>query len=736
MILAMVLALASAVPPAVPQAVAHCQALALRQPVAAPACYQQLADSQDPYLKAEGLWGLEQYDAANNEFRLAAAADDRNPEVRVRWGRLFLARFNDSDAESLFQEALQRDPKCADAYLGEALVSADGFDGKALEYAHKAVALDPTLAEAHVLLATLALEDSDPATAVAEADLALKAEPEDVDAMAVHAAIAVLAAAPNASGAGGTWLAKIAAIAPKYGAADQAIADQLVLNRRYDEAVAWYRKATALEPELWSAHSALGITLMRLGQAAEPQAELEAAYDHGYRDAATVNSLRLLDSYKNFDLINDGSFVLKLDKKESALLRPYFEQVVRDALKAYSAKYDMTLPGPVQVEAYPNHEDFAVRSVGLPGLGALGVTFGTVVAMDSPSGRKPGDFNWGSTLRHELDHVFVLTATHHLVPRWFAEGLAVHEETQANPEWGDRITPDILVAIHDGKLLPIAELDRGFMHPSYSGQVEVSYYQAGRICDFIQARWGAAKLVEMVHDFAVPTTTPEVLHAALGVTPAAFDTQFRAWLAHDLGAVPGNFESWHNDLKALVAMAAVQPPPYAELATLAQKVRDLYPDYIYDATPYGYLATAYEGEGQNAEAAQALSDYEHRGGHDPALLKQLADLETKLKQPALAAATLDRINYIYPNDADLHRQLGALWLETKNYEGAVREYQAVLDLHPLDQAGAEYHLAEAYFEAGKLDPAQDHVIASLVAAHDYRPAQDLLVKIMDAKKAH
>ena len=71
----------------------------------------------------------------------------------------------------------------------------------------------------------------------------------------------------------------------------------------------------------------------------------------------------------------------------------------------------MKLSGPVQVEVYPDHEDFAVRTLGMPGLGALGVTFGNVVAMDSPSGRKPGDFHWASTLRHEMSHVFVLAAT-------------------------------------------------------------------------------------------------------------------------------------------------------------------------------------------------------------------------------------------------------------------------------------------------------------------------------------
>ena len=138
-------------------------------------------------------------------------------------------------------------------------------------------------------------------------------------------------------------------------------------------------------------------------------------------------------------------------------------------LATYEKKYQMTLPGPVQVEVYPNHEDFAVRTMGMPGLGALGVTFGEVVAMDSPSARKPGDFNWGATLWHEMSHVFILTATNHRVPRWFTEGLAVHEEGQRSPEWKNRATPDVLAAIRDKKLLPVAQLDRGFVFPRLPG---------------------------------------------------------------------------------------------------------------------------------------------------------------------------------------------------------------------------------------------------------------------------
>ena len=100
--------------------------------------------------------------------------------------------------------------------------------------------------------------------------------------------------------------------------------------------------------------------------------------------------------------------ILKLQKKEADLLQPYFETVAKRAMATYEKKYKMKLPGPVQVEVYPDHEDFAVRTLGMPGLGALGVTFGEVVAMDSPSGRKPGDFNWASTLWHEMSHVYHL----------------------------------------------------------------------------------------------------------------------------------------------------------------------------------------------------------------------------------------------------------------------------------------------------------------------------------------
>jgi len=698
----------------------------------AAACYQSLTLSADPYLRAEGAWGLELYQDANNEFRTAVARADGNAQYRVRWGRLLRERFNNAEASNLFTEALERDARNASAYLGLALVGADGFDRKAREYAEKALELDPKLAEAREVLATLALEDSNAAEAVKQADLAIQVAPDALDAFAIRAAVELLAdRSPDA------WVGRMLQVNPAYGQGYALMALQLVMNRRYDEGITYYRKAIDLDPRLWSARSQLGINLMRLGQEDEPRRQLEMCWNNGFRDKPTANSLRLLDSYKNFTVVTNAQTIVKLDTKEAALLRPYVDDVVKRAMTTYAQKYKMTLPGPVQVELYPNHEDFAVRTDGLPGLGALGVTFGTVVAMDSPSGRKPGSFNWAATLWHELNHVYVLTATRHRVPRWFAEGLAVHEEGLGNPAWADRLTPDVVVALKDKKLLPVSQLDRGFIHPDYPGQILVSYYQAGRVCDYIQERWGADTLVELVHKFAELKPTPDVIEQSLGLALAAFDEQFQTWLYQNAGPIVTKFDEWRTGLAHLVELVNSGQPDAA--LQEGETVRRLYPEYVQDANAYEFLAQLKSAKADKSGAVAVLLDYRKFGGSNPATLKKLASLQEEMGQARDAAATLDAINDIYPvNDEDLHHRLGALWLKQENYPGAVREYAAVVALHPLDKAGALYDLAQAYFAARELDKAEKTVLGALEAAPGFRPAQQLLLKIEDAapKRRH
>ena len=69
------------------------------------------------------------------------------------------------------------------------------------------------------------------------------------------------------------------------------------------------------------------------------------------------------------------------------------------------------------------------------------MSFGSTLVMDSPSAEDPGNFNWASTMWHEIAHAFHLSMSDHRVPRWFTEGLAVHEQHEARPYWGLQASP-------------------------------------------------------------------------------------------------------------------------------------------------------------------------------------------------------------------------------------------------------------------------------------------------------
>jgi tetratricopeptide (TPR) repeat protein len=95
-----------------------------------------------------------------------------------------------------------------------------------------------------------------------------------------------------------------------------------------------------------------------------------------------------------------------------------------------------------------------------------------------------------------------------------------------------------------------------------------------------------------------------------------------------------------------------------------------------------------------------------------------------------AIATLEKINLIDPVfDTDSHRHLGDLLMDTRDFGAARREFAAVLALHPLDPAQANYDLARACHAAGDAQCAMDAVLAALEIAPDFRPAQKLLLEL-------
>jgi tetratricopeptide (TPR) repeat protein len=703
--------------------VAQCEALRHHGDPDMRLCYQKLTRSNDPGTRAEGFWGLGNWKQANEEFIVAVKAQPKDANLWARRGRLFLEMDQRGDAADWFENALEINKDYAPAILGQALISADGFGGNAAELAKKALALDPKLFEAQELMARVALEDGNLDKAEAEAKKALDISPEALNAMAILATVDWLRDKPSTP-----WMDRALKINPMYGEGYGMAGHFFVINRRYDEGISAYRKAIEIKPDLWSAKVALGISLMNFGEEAEPRKLLEEAFNAGYLNTGMKNSLKLLDKYKDYETFKTPTTVLRLEKHEAALLRPYFQSELDRALATYEKKYHYHIDTPVQVEVYPNHDDFAVRTLALPGIGALGVTFGTYIAMDSPSGRKPGEFHWASTMWHELSHVYVIAMTKSRVPRWFTEGLAVFEETgNGHPDWGDRLDPEAINAIKEKKLLPIADLDRGFVHPTYPMQVIVSYFQGGRICAFINEKWGYDKLLAMIHDFAELTPTPQVIEKEFQMKPEEFDKQFLSWLDAQTHTTVAGFDEWKKAIRGI--SDSQKAKKWDDVIKQGTAIRDLYAEYVEPANVYEFLAEAYLAEDKKTEAMKELERYSTIGGRNPGTLKRLASLETEAGHKDVAAKTLERLNVIYLEDEPAHKQLGDLYMDLKNSNGAIREYGAVLAGKPIDVAGAHYQLALALQGAKRTDEARDEVFSALEAAPGFKPAQKLLLEL-------
>ena len=113
--------------------------------------------------------------------------------------------------------------------------------------------------------------------------------------------------------------------------------------------------------------------------------------------------------------------------------------LAQEALKTLSAKYQFTPKGPILIEIFPNHDDFAVRTLGLPGMiGALGACFGRVVTHGLAARRAPpGTFSLAG------DAVARAGARHHAADVESARAALADRrafrstrKAQARPEWG------------------------------------------------------------------------------------------------------------------------------------------------------------------------------------------------------------------------------------------------------------------------------------------------------------
>jgi len=701
-------------------------------------CYARLLESQTPIVQAEAAWAVGDIQRANQLFRDTLQNNARAVQPRVRWARLFLQTHQYSDSVELFGEALKAFPNDVHAKLGLASVYAERFEGQARPLVEEALKLDGDLIEAHLLTASMDLEEGQLEDAEKALDRAMRVvNKEKLPPLEVYTLRASLEMSRGNSP--DPWIKRILDYNPRYGAMYQQLAHFEIMRRRYKEATVLLRRAVEVQPDLWAAHAELGSNLLRLGNVDEARTHLQAAYSGDPYSPTTVNSLRLLDRIDEFSISEDPVVIgqdtyqvqLRLHKKESELLRPYVLDLTGRSIQSFSQRYGFKPREPITVELYPDHDDFAVRVAALPGIGLLGVTFGYVVAMDSPSSRPTSEFHWGSTLWHEMAHVFMLELTDHYVPRWLSEGISVFEEWRTGPTPGVAVTPEAIAALEKKQFLPVADLDSGFIRPSYPGQVQVSYMQSGLVCLFIEQRWGFEQLGALLRQFDGKRTTAQAIEATFKIAPAAFDKEFDTFVRTRFANVLANFDDWQQQVQA--ARQAIQKERWADAIEPARRAVALYPEHIGGDSAHLKLAKALDKLNRRADAIVALEDYRRAGGWDPIALRELGRWLDDAGRTQDATDVMVALNFSDPLNAEVHAQLGERLLTAGRNEEALREYQALLALNALDQAPAHYGMARALREMGDTAGSRRHLLDALATAPHFKPAQALLLKMIEER---
>jgi tetratricopeptide (TPR) repeat protein len=679
---------------------------------------------------------------ANNFFRDAGRAGAAPASVETAWGRLFLEKYNAPEALKSFQAAIESDPQWAPAYAGLARVLEDEDPPKAAEAAEKAIAIDPQLADAHLLLAGLHLDSDRDAEARAEIEKILAFNPSQLEA---HAMLAAMAYVKDDKATYDREVAKTLEINPAYGEVYRLAGQHAASKYRFEEAAALAEKAVALDPTNSRAAGDLGMHLMRTGDEPGARRALDRAWRADPYDRVTYNLLAVLDKLDQFVTVTEGNIILKTHRDESAVLKEYAMPLAQEALKTLSARYGVTLTEPILIEIFPQHDDFAVRNLGLPGMiGALGACFGRVVTMDSPTARQPGTFSWQATLWHELAHVITLHMSKQRIPRWLTEGISVYEEMVQRPEWGRDMETTFARAMDRGKVLKLKDLNAGFTRPD---TISLAYYQASLLVEHIVALKGQEALRALVRSYADGIDTDAALKRTIGSSMADLQGTFDKSIEDRFGAMRRALHDADKpveatSLDALKAAAAAKPDNYVAQLALGQalaaagdaaayaplvRAAALVPSAIGDESPHALMAALAE---KLNDRPRAIKEYEALIAADH------TNVEAARKMWTLAQAAGDeramtvavtRVVSLDPFDATAHTGWGRLALKKRDAPIAMREFRAALVTGVADKAAAHCDLGESYLLAGNKVEAKKQALAALEIAPTFERAQELLL---------
>ena len=541
---------------------------------------------------------------------------------------------------------------------------------------------------------------------------------------------------------------------PQNPAVDHLIGRKLSQKYRFAEGAEHQRKALEFAAGYQPARVQLAQDLLRLGQEDEGWKLGEAALKLDAYDVQVFNMMQLRDELAKFTTLESDGFRVRMEAKEAAIYGADVLELLQRAKRTLCAKYEMKLKDPITVEIFPDPNDFAVRTFGLPGAsGYLGVCFGKVITANSPASQRDHPSNWQAVLWHEFCHVVTLEKTRNRMPRWLSEGISVYEERQAGTTWGQRMSPKHRKRILDGRLASVRAMSGTFLRPEKPEDLQFAYYQSSLLVEYMIEKYGLDSMKSVLDDLAAGVHVEDAIERRM-TSLDQIDMEFRDyatemarrlapdldWEQYDLSAIkddddPDRLERWvedhPNSVQGLTMLSdqLVSRRDFTKAKTSLAKLIELYPEQTGLDSAYVILASIHRELNESQDEVRVLSRYVERTDDAKSALLRLIELQMRSGDWQAASKSVRRLLEVDPLLAQAQKARAAASEQLGDTDDAIKGLEAWLLMEPDDPAEAHFRLAKL-LHAKNDSHAKRHVLAALESAPRFRAAQRLLLKIV------